>query len=849
MKKCFILLLMAMLCQNGFSQFFVCGDYSNDSCDGCTDPFLKSNDTTTQYFPYGGVFTPKGDIRALIVFASFGGIFDTMSLGNNWPANSNFPNWAINPDAKAFYTDTTEFWANNIYGDTNMNSVSNYYYQMSKGKFRLMADYYPQKIVIPDSLYFDSWAEINAYVLSQIPAAYNWSKYDNRKNNPKYKYDNSISQPDSVIDYIVFCYRFSTSWTVKPYNFSDMVNKKTTAHSHINIDTFTQNPNYRVKDGITTYEGATKPIGVFVHELGHNLYGAKHYNGGNGVTGKYFYMPSTGWGMMTAQVFTCPLAWERWLLSWSEITASGINSDISSQTDLALQDTFILRDYITTGDAIRIKIPNGNGEAQHLWIENHQGKSIFDADSYNGEFCHSPISKKKGIGMYVEAVESNRNRLASKWILKCNGIRYIHADGNYNFGFNKTPIHPYAGYCENPTYNMYKNASNPIGGQNVGEYIRHDYDNDGKIVYGGKNCDAIYNEKTPVIVMAGDSTADYMFGKGLLFDVGAKIDRSTNPTITNLPQYISDNKKMEAFYLNGISVEIVRQYANGDICLKIRLDDIDINKNTTYSAAQIVLPNTTNDSNPDLRVLPNVKLTISKSKTPNRESVPQTVTYATTYFDTFVSPTVFTCDSFSFFKQEPKSTVEVKDNSTLILSTSSTYEIGDGAKLIIDSAATIWLRSNSVLRIKGTGRLEIRKGAYICLAQSSIGEQYIPGATVDLQDTLSSLCLRNGYNIGSNPNNEIDSISNCSSNLIKRNYGCGKARTYNDTAFIQDTIFYGKHYISGKVIKAGHHITTSKPFGDVIIRNGSYVIFDAEKDVLLDNGFEVEQNGKLEIIK
>ena len=62
-----------------------------------------------------------------------------------------------------------------------MNSVSNYYYQMSKGKFRLMADYYPQKIVIPDSLYFDSWAEINAYVLSQIPAAYNWSKYDTEK--------------------------------------------------------------------------------------------------------------------------------------------------------------------------------------------------------------------------------------------------------------------------------------------------------------------------------------------------------------------------------------------------------------------------------------------------------------------------------------------------------------------------------------------------------------------------------------------------------------------------------------------------------------------------------------------
>ena len=843
MKKCFILLLMAMLCQNGFSQFFVCGDYSNDSCDGCTDPFLKSNDTTTQYFPYGGVFTPKGDIRALIVFASFGGIFDTMALGD-WPANSDFPNWAINPDAKAFYTDTTEFWANNIYGDTNMNSVSNYYYQMSKGKFRLMADYYPQKIVIPDSLDFDSWAEINAYVLSQIPATFNWSRYDNRKNNPKYKYDNSISQPDSVIDYIIFCYRYSSQWTNKPFSNAG----KNDGEAHTGISVATQNPNYKVGDGFTYQSGSLNPINLFVHELGHNLYGAKHYNGGNGVAGKHFYMPSTGWGMMHASLFTCPLAWERWLLGWSEITASGVGADITSSADLVAQDTFILRDYITTGDAIRIKIPNGSGEKQHLWIENHQGKSVFDANPYKNVFCECTLPRfKKGIGMYVEAIESER--LSSSDLIKnCNGIRYVHADGNYNFTFDTAQLFPKQAYCKTLTYNLHKHSPNSIGGQNVGEYIRHDYDNNGSIYHSVK-CTSAKNESTPVIVLDGDTTVNYFVGEGMLFKVGDKINRSTNPTITSNPKYNETDKKMDAIYLNGISVEILRQYANGDICLKIRLDDIDINKNTTYSAAQIVLPNTTNDSNPDLRVLPNVKLTISKSKTPNRESVSQTVTYATTYLDTFVSPTVFTCDSFSFFKQEPKSTVEVKDNSTLILSTSSTYEIGDGAKLIIDSAATIWLRSNSVLRIKGTGRLEIRKGAYICLAQSSIGEQYIPGATVDLQDTLSSLCLRNGYNIGSNPNNEIDSISNCSSNLIKRNYGCGKARTYNDTAFIQDTIFYGKHYISGKVIKAGHQITTLKPFGDVIIRNGSYVIFDAEKDVLLDNGFEVEQNGKLEIIK
>ena len=842
MKKTIFLLTLFLvaLCQRGFSQSFVCGDYSNDSCDGCTDPFLKSNDTTTQYFPYGGVFTPKGDIRALIVFASFGGIFDTMSLGNNWPANSDFPNWAINPNAKAFYTDTTEFWANNIYGDTNMNSVSNYYYQMSKGKFRLMADYYPQKIVVPDSIQFNSWAEIIAYVLSQIPSAYNWSKYDNRKNNPKYKYDNSISQPDSVIDYIIFCYRYSSQWTNKPFSNAG----KSDGECHINIDVATRDPNYRVKHGFTYKSGSLNPIGLFVHELGHTLYNAPHYNGGNGVAGNYFYQPSTGWGMMTAKIFTCPLSWERWLLGWSEITASGINSDISSPADLALQDTFILRDYITTGDAIRIKIPNGSGDEQHLWIENHQGKSVFDADSYNGQFCYSPITNKKGIGMYVEAIESERLS-SSSWYRPCNRIRYIHADGNYNFVFNKTPIYPHAGFCNNPTYNMHKNSPNPIGGQNVGEYIRHDFNNDGKIEYGWGNCDATYNENTPVIVMAGDSTADYMFGKGLLFDVGAKINRSTNPTIINIPEYNLSEKKVEAFYLNGISVEIVRQYANGDICLKIRLDDIDINKNTTYSAAQIVLPNTTNDSNPDLRVLPNVKLTISKSKTPNRETVPRTVTYATTYLDTFVSPTVFTCDSFSFFKQEPNSTVEVKDNSTLILSAFSTYEIGDGATLVIDSAASILLKVGSVLRIKGSGRLVVKNGAYICAGLFGNVR-----AKIILQDTLSSLCLKSGYNIGINPNSEVINNNTC---LLRPAafdvVGNGAIRTYNDTIFIQDSIFQSKAYFSGKVIKAGHHITNLKPYGNVVIKQGAHVIFDAEKETLIDNSTEVELNGKLEIRK
>ena len=40
---------------------------------------------------YGEVFTPKGELRALIIFAGFGS-FDENQDFKNWPAENEFPN-------------------------------------------------------------------------------------------------------------------------------------------------------------------------------------------------------------------------------------------------------------------------------------------------------------------------------------------------------------------------------------------------------------------------------------------------------------------------------------------------------------------------------------------------------------------------------------------------------------------------------------------------------------------------------------------------------------------------------------------------------------------------------------
>jgi len=43
------------------------------------------------------------------------------------------------------------------------------------------------------------------------------------------------------------------------------------------------------------------------------------------------------------------------------------------------------------------------------------------------------------------------------------------------------------------------------------------------------------------------------------------------------------------------------------------------------------------------------------------------------------------------------------------------------------------------------------------------------------------------------------------------------------------------------------HVTTSKPQGNVVIKNGACVIFEAENETLLHNGFEVELGAEFEV--
>lgn len=171
---------------------------------------------TPQYIANGGVFTPKGDIRVLVIFVTYGGVYDTMHV-DGWSANADRPQWALS-NTPSFYCSYTDF-NTNIYSGENRYNVSDFYYQMSNGSFRMIVDYYPSTIHLNPNV-ATGIGDFHKKILAQIPPSFDWTPYDNRKNHPNFFYDNSFSSPDSIIDYVVFCHRFNNTWRNKPANWT-----------------------------------------------------------------------------------------------------------------------------------------------------------------------------------------------------------------------------------------------------------------------------------------------------------------------------------------------------------------------------------------------------------------------------------------------------------------------------------------------------------------------------------------------------------------------------------------------------------------------------------------------------
>jgi len=94
--------------------FFAPTVSSQNHC--CYIPRGENNYNVSGYIGNGGVFTPRGDLRLLIVFVTHGEKYDTIE-DVDWPVGSRFPKRITERERKAFYGSFSEF-SQNVYLDT-----------------------------------------------------------------------------------------------------------------------------------------------------------------------------------------------------------------------------------------------------------------------------------------------------------------------------------------------------------------------------------------------------------------------------------------------------------------------------------------------------------------------------------------------------------------------------------------------------------------------------------------------------------------------------------------------------------------------------------------------------------
>lgn len=652
----------------------------------------------------GGVFTPKGTIRALIVYVSYKDQNSANPAFNNkdlhdWKYNVEhlFPDYVdpSNGDCPSFI-----FNKEADFEDPSLRSFENFstlFHQMSLGAFKFIGEVIKDTDGKPLEVFLDpgkgySWMEMNRLAVEainkKIPDA-DLSRFDLRTNQPMYKFDNSdteLHQPDGILDFVVFIHRYSKNWKEQPKNSMRSWMGSGGGFAATGIPPNQKINGFSIADGFTmTYRS-----GVFVHEIAHVLFNAPHIMGVNNVIGDYFYLQNAGWGVMAPiSLFSGFNAWERWYAGFIDLVA-----DIKVEDDLSINNRFLLRDYITSGDAIRIEIPFSGG--QYLWLENHQKIHPMDQHPWKGK----TISKGETIGdsdcgiyAFVENIESSRSRIFSAVSNKANGIKVLHAGGNYDYELveNEKVLNNAWG---NELYSFRRLDANPIAGLNNLFRFPLDKDGDGSI-YMDKNYNSskseqglsIYREEIEadsfVNLYGGFGTwnaAYETYGRSAAFKDGDYLDMNSNPMPLNYPKYNYTSKRLNPFYLNGLALKFEKVKGTQDYLVEIRQQMNKLCESTRWTG-HIILPDITKDDKADLIIKPCVKLRLDRSGTVNTHEKRQD--------GTFVLPTQFEISEGAFLLMEKRSTIIVESDSEL--------KFHQGARLKMDKKATLIIKKGANL--------------------------------------------------------------------------------------------------------------------------------------------------------
>jgi hypothetical protein len=668
--------------------------------------FAQQDSTQVPNSENGWYLSPRGTIRILVIFAE-------VDYDKN-PGKDPQPEGADHWQKGELPT-----WKDDLFDPFPLTvpqaQVSRYYHEMSLGQFTVLGDYIDQAVVVRESEQRSmrdwsgmAWEAANK--LDSLRTAHGLSIDDldlwtdgGRPGLPK----QNVSDHPHSYDHVMVIYRNSNVLT----------------HGQGSTDAGSAGLLHGRPSDTQSRFGAMNglPFAILKHEFNHLLLGGNNFHSGGGnapiFTG-YFIPQQGGWSLMGAanSSLLTAAAWDRDRLGWRmegsrfRIRAHGLDGvEVNGDIDPLAGDTgiFVLHDFITGGDALRIRMPflEADEYPQWLWLENHQTKArngcATDVFHYEDLSCVKPAVPGIYAQMQVDKEKKTGDGIYGGY---ADYLRPVMANGNFDRRLRDDTI-IFKCLWPGPTepYVVKDAWANPLSGTQDQEFPLFDKDNDGKI----SRKEAIVPR---VGIYNGEMVDDaaYLGSSRQVFTPqgNRRIAMGTNPSSANMLSLACNvtvernrGKKPDnrTVYLNGISVELLEQRADGAIVLHVRSGDTRLTEDVRWCADSIVLPALKGYKGTALTLAGGRTLQVDRSGTPTRLAQQGEKEDGTFWFS---PPTQFTVAAGARMVLEANAKLQLLNNSVMHLM--------PGAELVLDRKAKLDIQAGSQLVLHGNASMQAR---------------------------------------------------------------------------------------------------------------------------------------------
>ncbi|CAN5502105.1 hypothetical protein BH10BAC1_BH10BAC1_04140 [soil metagenome] len=720
---------------------------------------------TSQVESKNGIYVPaKGTVHVLIVFAELVGPCSDLVTSANWPSGSAAP-----PNADLYF--------DYVVSANPLTAISRYYKDISLGELNVIGDYYDGTVQVPCSLVSSLGGNYYKAAISQLntdwlPAGdgnyytkngLNLNDFDDYQTLPNGILKNS-GNSDGNIDCTIILWRNNPSVGcgagLGVGNFLTAPLKGKNVYLYGSWD--------YCPDKLNTTAGIQGYDDFFTIEFMHAIFGDNNFHvGGGAASGTYMF--DNSFVFSTNQGFTSNIAcgWDRNFLDWKgsrlySISAQNL-SGTETPSDISINSTpnttyYVLRDFVTIGDAVRIRLPHFNNDVssgnlsgydlldkknQYLWVENHQLINEFDKnkgksecstwspglyfyiqtgkDLTNGPNVYGgtnaspnqlndwffPLPAEGRWDYYYDFAERNQNGQVCQW-----GNRSV-PYSNY-FPDGSTKPNPFTGYSD--LWGHIDTDGDLAGGADLPNSPRDGYIN--PTDKAGDHWQPWFQKWTSIPTGSGSSIPANIPMWGDEFDAftgnGQKISIGTNPSSApvltmieggTIPQTY-DNRSI---HLNNLSVEILDDdfYGGGSgnqaYLIKVSWDDKAIPNDVRW-CGNIILKNETVDPlarNMEIDLFPNKIITVDKGLSPVKlnENTLGSGDFSDPSFLHLLNGTITTLQSGSQIKVINGSTFHVQAGANLIIGHNASVNIDATSFICIEEGANVIFQDPNTSKI------------------------------------------------------------------------------------------------------------------------------------------------------